>query len=120
MTNSDNRLTGRLMFGNDPVLQAAWLYYQSGLSQTEVADAMGISRVTVVKYLQTAQENGVVHISLDMARYSRIDMALSLKKVQSDQCAGGTGQPGYGGGGRFRPLPGKHGTGGRGVSQSGD
>ncbi|CDK64618.1 Erythritol transcriptional regulator EryD [Morganella morganii IS15] len=80
MTNSDNRLTGRLMFGNDPVLQAAWLYYQSGLSQTEVADAMGISRVTVVKYLQTARENGVVHISLDMARYSRIDMALSLKK----------------------------------------
>ena len=50
-------------------------------------------------------ENGVVHISLDMARYSRIDMALSLKKVQSDQCAGGTGQPGYGGGGRFRPPP---------------
>ncbi|WP_368938522.1 sugar-binding transcriptional regulator [Morganella morganii] len=80
MTNSDNRLTGRLMFGNDPVLQAAWLYYQSGLSQTEVADVMGISRVTVVKYLQTARENGVVHISLDMARYSRIDMALSLKK----------------------------------------
>lgn len=56
MTNSDNRLTGRLMFGNDPVLQAAWLYYQSGLSQTEVADAMGISRVTVVKYLQTARK----------------------------------------------------------------
>ena len=81
MINSDNRLAGRLLFGNDPVLQAAWLYYQSGLSQTEVADVMGISRVTVVKYLQTARENGVVHISLDMARYSRIDMALSLKQT---------------------------------------
>ena len=80
MTNSDNRPAGRLLFGNDPVLQAAWLYYQSGLSQTEVADVMGISRVTVVKYLQTARENGVVHISLDMARYSLIDMALSLKQ----------------------------------------
>ncbi|MEG0278601.1 MAG: sugar-binding transcriptional regulator [Morganella sp. (in: enterobacteria)] len=80
MTAGDNRVFNRLMFGNDPVLQAAWLYYQSGLSQTDVADAMGISRVTVVKYLQIARESGVVNISLDMSRYSRIDMALSLKK----------------------------------------
>lgn len=70
----------RSMFDNDPVLQAAWLYYQSGLSQADVADAMGVSRITIGKYLQTAREEGIVHITLDIQRYSRINIALEIKE----------------------------------------
>ncbi|MDV7105357.1 sugar-binding transcriptional regulator [Vibrio sp. TH_r3] len=67
-------------FNNDPVLHATWLYYQEGLSQTEVAKLMGISRVTVVKYLQTAREKGLVQINLDLNTFSSIDSALHIKE----------------------------------------
>ncbi|EOX4193142.1 sugar-binding transcriptional regulator [Vibrio cholerae] len=67
-------------FNNDPILHATWLYYQEGLSQTEVAKLMGVSRVTVVKYLQTAREKGLVQINLDLSTFSSIDRALAIKE----------------------------------------
>ncbi|MGF1761194.1 sugar-binding transcriptional regulator [Photobacterium sagamiensis] len=66
-------------FNGDPVLQATWLYYQDGLNQTEIAKVMEVSRVTVVKYLQTAREKGFVQINLDQKSFSSIDKALSIK-----------------------------------------
>ncbi|HAS63013.1 MAG TPA: transcriptional regulator [Vibrio sp.] len=66
-------------FNSDPVLHATWLYYQEGLSQTEVAKLMGISRVTVVKYLQTAREKGLVQISLDLNTFCSIETSLLIK-----------------------------------------
>ncbi|BBU87099.1 hypothetical protein EIMP300_84990 [Escherichia coli] len=47
----DRDQTNSSLFNDDPVLHATWLYYQEGKSQTEVAAIMGVSRVTVVKYL---------------------------------------------------------------------
>lgn len=67
------------IFNNDPILYATWLYYQDGLSQTEVANVMNISRVTVVKYLQIAREKGYVNISLDAKSFSSIDHAIKIK-----------------------------------------
>lgn len=40
---------------------------------------MGVSRVTVVKYLQTARENGLVHINLDVNVFGSIDAALQIR-----------------------------------------
>lgn len=57
----------------------AWLYYQDGLSQSEVANIMGVSRVTVVKYLHLAREKGFVNISLDSSVFSTIDYAIRIK-----------------------------------------
>ncbi|WP_272572339.1 sugar-binding transcriptional regulator [Providencia sp. PROV258] len=67
------------LFNDDPVLHATWLYYQEGKSQTEVAALMGLSRVTVVKYLQTARENGLVQINLDTNVFGSIDAALRIR-----------------------------------------
>lgn len=66
-------------FKGDPVLQATWLYYQDGMSQTEVAKTMNISRVTVVKYLQMAREKGLVQIKLDRHAYASIDRAIQIR-----------------------------------------
>lgn len=76
---TDEVLTKISSFNNDPVLHATWLYYQEGLSQTDVARLMGVSRVTVVKYLQTAREKGFVQINLDLNTFSSIDYALKIK-----------------------------------------
>ncbi len=68
------------LYKNDPILHATWLYYQDGLSQTNVAKMMGVSRVTVVKYLQSAREKGIVQINLDFNIFSSIDLGLKIKK----------------------------------------
>lgn len=72
-------------FNRDPMLHATWLYYQEGLSQTDVAKLMGVSRVTVVKYLQSAREKGLVQIDLDLEAFSSIQNSLTIKeKFQLD------------------------------------
>lgn len=75
----NNSLKSASLFDNDPVLYAAWLYYQDGLSQSEVANIMGVSRVTIVKYLHLAREKGFVNISLDSSVFSSIDYAIRIK-----------------------------------------
>lgn len=51
-------------FGGDPVIWAAWLYYEDSLNQSEVAARLGVSRATVVNYLQEARQRGVVRIAI--------------------------------------------------------
>ncbi|MFC6487788.1 sugar-binding transcriptional regulator [Nitratireductor sp. GCM10026969] len=50
--------------GEDIVVEAAWLYYHDGLNQTEVAEKLGVSRATVVNYLQEAREKGFIRTTL--------------------------------------------------------
>ena len=45
-------------------LAAAELYYEDQLSQQQIADRLGISRSTVSRMLQTARDQGIVHIEI--------------------------------------------------------
>ncbi|MBB4105530.1 sugar-binding transcriptional regulator [Allorhizobium borbori] len=68
-------------FGMDEVLWAAWLYYERGLKQDEVADQLGVSRASIFNLLQKARDEGVVRIAIDPTRMSRIDLALELAEM---------------------------------------
>ncbi len=57
------RTTGQIS-GENVVIEVAWMYYQEGLNQKDIADRLGISRATVVNYLQEARERGLIRISL--------------------------------------------------------
>ncbi len=65
-------------FGLDPIFAAAWLYYQDGLTQGEVAGALGVSRATVVNYLQEARTRGMVQIALAPERAEPVGLADDL------------------------------------------
>ncbi|WP_438617414.1 bifunctional sugar-binding transcriptional regulator/dihydroxyacetone kinase subunit DhaK [Oryzifoliimicrobium ureilyticus] len=69
-----------LRYGDDPYVWACWLYYEEGMTQGEIADAMGISRATVNSYLAEARERGIVNISLEPARLASITVAQELKQ----------------------------------------
>lgn len=69
-----------LRFGNDPYVWACWLYYEDGLTQGEIADAMGVSRATVNAYLSEARDRGIVNISLEPAHLSSLTIADELKR----------------------------------------
>lgn len=51
-------------FDGDPMVCAAWLYYEEDMTQDEVARRLGISRASVNKLLQGARAHGVVEISV--------------------------------------------------------
>jgi len=46
------------------VVQTAWLYYHDGWNQTDIAEHLGVSRASVVNYLNRAREQGLIRVTL--------------------------------------------------------
>src|SRR5215470_10218393 len=51
-------------FSGDPIIWAAWLYYEERMTQEEVAEQLGVSRASVVNFLQEARDRGTVTIAV--------------------------------------------------------
>lgn len=66
--------------GENAVIQVAWMYYHDGRNQQEIAAALGISRATVVNYLQEARERGLIRIELASPVFTTHRLALELCK----------------------------------------
>ena len=68
-------------------LRAAWLYHGFSLTQTEVAEQLGIGRSTVIRLLEEARQRGEVKISIedrlpDLAELSiRLERALNIDEA---------------------------------------
>lgn len=65
---------------DDAVMWAAWLYYVDQLTQNEIAQRLGVSRATIVNYLQEARERGLVTIRISTEAGGRTALARSLKE----------------------------------------
>ncbi len=61
-------------------MAAAWLYYHDGLNQADVAAIIGVSRASVVNYLQEARDRGIVRVVLAPEQEAPIDLAYRLKE----------------------------------------
>ena len=65
-------------FGGDPIVWAAWLYYEERMTQEEVADQLGVSRASVVNFLQEARDRGVVTIAVASAHLQSVGVSRDL------------------------------------------
>ncbi|MBN8952672.1 MULTISPECIES: sugar-binding transcriptional regulator [unclassified Rhizobium] len=63
---------------DDAVVWAAWLYYENQLTQNEIAAMIGVSRATIVNYLQEARQRGVVRILMNSEILARTSIARKL------------------------------------------
>jgi len=63
---------------SDATVWAAWLYYVDELTQKEVADRLGTSRVTVIKLLADAKRRGLVKVNIDTTVASRVALSRAL------------------------------------------
>ncbi len=77
MATGRRRVAGQIS-GENVVIEVAWLYYQDGLNQKDIAERLGISRATVVNYLQEARESGLIRISLASESFTTHRLALDL------------------------------------------
>ncbi|MCB5204265.1 sugar-binding transcriptional regulator [Neorhizobium sp. T786] len=68
-------------------LRAAWLYYNQGLTQKDVAERLGISRSTVIRMLDDAMKRSEVQIWIDagvgdcLALATRLEQAYGLDEA---------------------------------------
>jgi DNA-binding transcriptional regulator LsrR (DeoR family) len=67
-------------FVGDPIVWAAWLYYEERMTQEEVADQIGVSRASVVNFLQEARDRGIVTIAVASAHLQSVRMARELAR----------------------------------------
>ncbi|MET1027053.1 MAG: sugar-binding transcriptional regulator [Dongiaceae bacterium] len=65
-------------FNCDPIIQAAWLYYHDNLTQQEIADILGVSRATVINYLNAARDQHVVSVSVKPEAMNTVSLAQEL------------------------------------------
>jgi dihydroxyacetone kinase-like protein len=68
-----------MRFGDDALLWASWLYYEEGLTQSEIADQLGASRPTVNAYLADARARGIVDISISGPKLRSVSVAKALE-----------------------------------------
>jgi deoxyribonucleoside regulator len=78
MTQISKRRTMGQISGENAVTEVAWLYYHDGLNQKDIAEALGISRATVVNYLQEAREKGLIRITLAAPAFTTHRLAVEL------------------------------------------
>jgi DNA-binding transcriptional regulator LsrR (DeoR family) len=79
-TFPSSRRTARLR------LRAAWMYYVEEMTQNEVADALGIGRVTVARLLTDARALNEVRVTLsrDVAELPRLEVELQKRFSLAD------------------------------------
>ncbi len=64
----------------DLAVRAAWLYYEDGLTQAQIATRLFVSRQTVGRLLETARQAGIVRIELDANYLAAMGLATELRE----------------------------------------
>ncbi|HET7412236.1 MAG TPA: sugar-binding domain-containing protein, partial [Pararhizobium sp.] len=64
----------------DMRLRAAYMYYVEGLTQNEIAERLGIGRVTVVRYLNEARRKREVRFEIESGISDCVELELKLEK----------------------------------------
>ena len=62
-------------------LRAAWLYYNQGMTQKDVAGKLGISRSTVIRMLDEALKRGEVQIWINEGIGDCVELALEVERA---------------------------------------
>ena len=66
---------------SDHTAWAAWLYFVDEMTQNEVAQAIGVSRVTVIKLLNDAKERGLVNVRINPTLATRVKTSRLMAEV---------------------------------------
>lgn len=81
MPATGSQRSSKQVSGDDIVVETAWLYYEDGLNQNEIAAVLDVSRATVVNYLQLARERGFVQVRLAHEAFTGHRLAMELRET---------------------------------------
>ena len=66
-----------MKYENELVLKIAWYYYIEGMTQQAISDKLGLSRMKVIRILDTAKETGVIQFRISTGK--GMDISLEEK-----------------------------------------
>lgn len=69
-----------MSFEKNMAIKVAWKYYNEGLTQTEIANALNLSRMKVIKYLEIAKNNNIIQFKIDIDKIS--DQSLQRQLIE--------------------------------------
>nr|WP_052282708.1 transcriptional regulator LsrR [Kluyvera genomosp. 1] len=66
MTMSDNTLVSEYgMCEEEQVARIAWFYYHDGLTQSEISDRLGLTRLKVSRLLEKGHQSGIIRVQIN-------------------------------------------------------
>lgn len=69
-----------MSYEKDMAIKVAWKYYNEGLTQTEIAKALNLSRMKVIKYLEIAKTNNIIQFKININEISDENLQKNLLK----------------------------------------
>ncbi len=63
------------------VTKVACMYYEEEMTQQEIADVIGVSRIQIVRMLQKARDKGIVRITIDSKFRENVDLGRQLQEA---------------------------------------
>jgi DNA-binding transcriptional regulator LsrR (DeoR family) len=66
---------------SEVVVRAAWLYFMENMTQQEIAECLGISRIKVVRLIKEAREKGIVEIKVHSLISEHLKLEAQLRSL---------------------------------------
>lgn len=62
MTINDSVISEQGMCEEEQVARIAWFYYHDGLTQSEISDRLGLTRLKVSRLLEKGHQSGIIRV----------------------------------------------------------
>lgn len=69
-----------MTYENSLIIKVAWKYYNEGMTQNEIAEALNLSRMKVIKYLDIAKANNIIQFKINLDKFADMDLLNKIKK----------------------------------------
>lgn len=92
MTINDSVISEQGMCEEEQVARIAWFYYHDGLTQSEISDRLGLTRLKVSRLLEKGHQSGIIRVQINSRLVERFDRrwnaerTVLLRLPQEDMC----------------------------------
>lgn len=69
-----------MTYENSLIIKVAWKYYQEGMTQNEIAEALHLSRMKVIKYLEIAKATNIIQFKINLDQFFDMDLQNEIKE----------------------------------------
>jgi lsr operon transcriptional repressor len=69
-----------MTYENDLIVKVAWKYYNEGLTQNEIAENLGLSRMKIIKYLEKAKTNNIIQFKINLENMANVELQNKIKE----------------------------------------
>ena len=85
MTINDSAISEQGMCEEEQVARIAWFYYHDGLTQSEIIDRLGLTRLKVSRLLEKGHQSGIIRVQINSRFEGCLEYETQLRRQFSLQ-----------------------------------